>query len=613
MRLTIATVIALVVLAAPVSASDSRLLQKITYQGGGKRLHVIAEELTKQTGVTIRAGDNKQDWRVRDIPLTVYVKDMPLGDLLKTLADCAHVEFAQEKIANAATDKPVYKLYRTRKQQQAIDAKIQARIDANRAHIKWTWDVLAAYADMPESSGKANGTSKLMPKSMGALLKCFGTQGRDKVLSGEVLKLGFNGSAGPGFSRLPKATLEFWGCGKDGANVEISIFAPPQMDVGQAGLFLRWCSHSTSSAGQSSQPGPDMRVFPAADEASALASDKSLNLPKEPDAESMFKDDEPFPGTGFVELKADPDWKAPLLQEKIKLVLPPLPPKPTDPMIADTRGPSASDILKSLADASKLNIISEDFESQKTSHTTGMGQRITSGDTTPVGVLKATYTVEIWGGRWFLNKDRKLIVGWVHDWQVTHQGLIPEALFESIRSKMKTSGVELDDVIELVDLDLKQQFQWVWGTEIEWSFPKSGGAATLAMQRLYKSLSADEKDMAKSDLGLPLAGLDTTSIAALIKTAQDELNKKNIGFTPAAGLVQNDLPTDARSLARMTLKITRDSIPSSVPFEAHVYSARLISDQGHETVIPMTSTSFPIFTPERKAEVIKQAQGTEKK
>ena len=42
-------------------AKDPRLDKKITYYSGGKRLHVVVEELAQLTGVTIRCGSTSKD------------------------------------------------------------------------------------------------------------------------------------------------------------------------------------------------------------------------------------------------------------------------------------------------------------------------------------------------------------------------------------------------------------------------------------------------------------------------------------------------------------------------------------------------------------------------
>ena len=76
---------------APAEIADKRLDQKITYESLDKRLHSVLDDLTAMTGVTVRCGDSKNDWQVRDLPLVVCARDLPLGKLLRTIADCTHL------------------------------------------------------------------------------------------------------------------------------------------------------------------------------------------------------------------------------------------------------------------------------------------------------------------------------------------------------------------------------------------------------------------------------------------------------------------------------------------------------------------------------------------
>ena len=56
----------------------------------GVRLKTVIEDLSSTTGVKISCGKTKDDWRVRDIPVVVCVKDMPLGKVLRAIADATH-------------------------------------------------------------------------------------------------------------------------------------------------------------------------------------------------------------------------------------------------------------------------------------------------------------------------------------------------------------------------------------------------------------------------------------------------------------------------------------------------------------------------------------------
>lgn len=604
--------------------SDPRLAQKITYQGGYKRLHAIAEELTKQTGVTIRSGSNSQDWHVRDIPLVVCVKDMPLGNLLKTIAGCAHVTFAMEKVANARSDKPVYKLYRTRKQQQEIDAKLNARIAANRKNETWQWDTLAAYADMPDASKdipqKPDEIDVSVIGIVARMLKHFGPEGRDKLLAGQNLTAEIGkGTSIPALAEFrdyaAKHEGPLAGHGEPG-KPKVEIFVPP--GVGHEGIGGVYIIFSNMPSPPSYEPGATTATWMLSPSymAKALASVKKLNLPKEPDAAvfAPFMDDDPFPEAGFVELKPDADWKSPLLREKIKLVLPKITQAPPPPGVVDERGPNASDILVALASASGINIISEDFESHKSGHRYGgleLDRPLSSGETTPATVLKSTYTRAHWQGRWFFDKDRKLIVGWVADWQVTHLGLIPERLFESIKSKMERDGAELDDLIPLVDLDVAQREQWVTDTDIAGGSIKASDVGTLSLQKLYNSLSAENRSIARSDLGLPLAALDPAWTAEMVKQTRKELSAYILDLTVPRKDDAESILSDPKLLPSLTFKITSQPADSDT-LNRHNYFATLESpaSDGTRTVsrTPLASVAFPVYTPEREAELRKKAE-----
>jgi ABC-type molybdate transport system permease subunit len=71
----------------PDDEVDPRLSQKITYDSGYKRLHAVIEDIARTSKVSIACGQSTKDWRVRDIPVVVCVKDMPLGKLLQGLEE----------------------------------------------------------------------------------------------------------------------------------------------------------------------------------------------------------------------------------------------------------------------------------------------------------------------------------------------------------------------------------------------------------------------------------------------------------------------------------------------------------------------------------------------
>ena len=127
---------------------DERLAQKVSYSCY-VRLHKVAEDLSKTTGVAIRCGRTTEDWRVRDISVTLSVKDMPLGKLLRCLADATHTVFMAGRVTDGQP--PTYRLARDNKMEDQIASSAEQKIEANLALARWAWDSLVVFAKTPDA------------------------------------------------------------------------------------------------------------------------------------------------------------------------------------------------------------------------------------------------------------------------------------------------------------------------------------------------------------------------------------------------------------------------------------------------------------------------------
>ena len=120
LRFGLAVLVLLVVAISAFGADvqDSRLLQRISYDSNGQvRLHKVLEDVSAKYGVDIKCGKNDFDWRVRDIPLAISVKDMIFERFLILLAETAHVRFG--KVENTA-EKPIYRFYRNEQDEKDV-------------------------------------------------------------------------------------------------------------------------------------------------------------------------------------------------------------------------------------------------------------------------------------------------------------------------------------------------------------------------------------------------------------------------------------------------------------------------------------------------------------
>ena len=70
--------------------NDARLDLKVTLSLGLTTLDQFAKEISQQTGVIITAGNNKNDWRVKERKMVVFAKDIPAKELLSKIATLHH-------------------------------------------------------------------------------------------------------------------------------------------------------------------------------------------------------------------------------------------------------------------------------------------------------------------------------------------------------------------------------------------------------------------------------------------------------------------------------------------------------------------------------------------
>lgn len=73
-------------LAAVDLKSDSRLAVNVTLSMGKATLESVVQALAQKTGVQMSVGQRKEDWLVREMPVNVFVKDVPAWQVMEHLA-----------------------------------------------------------------------------------------------------------------------------------------------------------------------------------------------------------------------------------------------------------------------------------------------------------------------------------------------------------------------------------------------------------------------------------------------------------------------------------------------------------------------------------------------
>lgn len=109
---------------------DSRLDQKVTYEAKQKTVSEILEDLTKQTGVTLKAGQNSKDWESRDVKMCIFARDLPLRKLMNSMARVMKFRWTRE----GKEGEYVYRFYMSERTRREAEER-RIREEENRQ--KW--------------------------------------------------------------------------------------------------------------------------------------------------------------------------------------------------------------------------------------------------------------------------------------------------------------------------------------------------------------------------------------------------------------------------------------------------------------------------------------------
>jgi hypothetical protein len=230
-----------------------------------------------------------------------------------------------------------------------------------------------------------------------------------------------------------------------------------------------------------------------------------------------------------------------------------------------------------------------------------------------------------------VDEQARLIVGWDKKWCEYHRDMMPESVLSNIVTKLNTTGVEIDDVTPLSNFTQEQLMFWLLRNPdlqtISSAWTWSIGGDSKAWQ-VYDALSPADKELAKSDAGLPLGKLDTYALSELFKQLNSRMGycpdfSKKGGRTDRKGY---GLPEDPDRVAEATMRVTK-VVPDSirVASEGSKYRDRLIETpkgyDKHEWLLkisgegtgPVFAGVFagpldlycPVYSAKREAELLK--------
>lgn len=640
---------------APVDDSDKRLLQNVTCNLGYTRLHYVLEDLSAKSKVSIRCGTNKGDWQTQDLPVVVCAKDVPLGKLLRAIADSTHLDLTAETI-ETGKGKPekVYRVWFSTKSQVEMDNYITEQRESSRAAMGHAWDALVANADVPDASFKpdaamADGfhTSRLVAR----ILKDLGPEAKAKVMAGGRIDITARTYNKPDSLRdlYRAAQLEAPGLGSKrepptDEQIDTATFSIIQQEEEPYGNLWIGVSMAPICSGNMSSGITSTSWSASLGEASQVAWWKTTatTLPEEEKIARKFPTMPDHTSKDLIPIDLVPGSisKSAILTQKMKLDLP------------KERDVTYADVMAALAKASGLTIISEDFVSHQQTWELAMSLNtyfavqaskdsknpyfspVTPTQAESISIVEVLNKLGGWSGKfhWFINEKDKLLVGTTSMWRYDHQFLMPESVLTYLRDKADTDGIELDDLSKLCRYTLSQYEKWIRKSRDLWFIGNVAHGSSISdiFWHFYDRLPAEDRALARSDAGLPLAKYDTEWVADYVKTGVSL--DRTIYVTSASAEEQDRnkeeaqrraaLFTDPEVIRGVVLKIKTkpaaswttykvDSMASnttSLPpgIDRHTYYPVLEGEpKGQKISVQLDPlyNAFPIYSPKREAEL----------
>ena len=622
------------VIATELPHPDPRLAQSVTYTSGSKRLSAVAGDLARMTGVTISAGATAQDWRVRDIPVIVCVKDLRLGVLLSTIATATHTSLSAKEVEKSDGEaKTVYRFRRSKRQQDSITNSMNVEWEQQKKDISWAWDALHWLAEHQEMQSRFASRNTDIGEVGSALSKVIATLGSDtkaKLLAGETVTVDSSNAAQS--TLLRELNMLHWKrvnrlASEQGRNLDL----PTEEDVNNLSLMMK-----LRDGGEGGRTDIQVSLYPAefGGVHAGLAigiSDLSLIIEK-----ALVTDCPPRPKVkGFVSPESErPDNAAfSLLTPSMNSELPELTKNVTLPKPEGTDVHTYADELTALAQTAGLNIICEEFVSHRCGYLVSVNDAFGYA-TTAAALLKQAYDRSF--NSWFIDERNKLLVGWSRvdwNWRKHHINLVPARIIDGLLDKLE-SGVEIDDITPTSHLTTSQRNEWFFSNpRLFWlidAFPEGD----VAVWQIYDTLTPDDKVLAKTDSGLPLSKFASAELAAFFKDKQEQMKAEAFpGQSGEKGAVSDAqkrtrlYDPDTLLMARLRIRrveatehtyaIGRSSIEryasgDNMPWDSrlhHSYTMEIeCQEDGKRVVLHKSSPrmAFPVYSLDREAELMKK-------
>ena len=535
---------------------DQRLSQKVTYEAKRQMVSEILDDLSESTGITLKAGYNNLDWQVRDRRMNIFAKDIPLNELMDSMARVMKFKWSRSGDKDAWT----YRLYADKK--ALLEAEKQAALEEERRKQLQTEKIdkimagLDSIANLsPADLAKIKDENPYLylvaTTGIGTPLKQFLNEVPDvknALVSGSELNLSaehMSPAAQASMGQLMQNISRLEGILSGGDKTAPSDL---ESNIGQVTIKINRGKRMMQSNPMGnfllgdinlSYPGhsndipildPDSKIakLTAKTLIKSIEENKSLkDLPKEIAVDFMqavASDIKTIDsGEAVVEHPDDPG-----LHVKVKL-------KPTGTFLEDIEG--------ALAEASKMPVVSDNF-----GKTRGMGY---SSDK-EVELRDALNDIT---GKYRYNweKQSQAIEFRDRDWYKKKLAMVPEAWLEKWRQTLKKTGtLELDDLAEISALTDEQLNLNIRDDEVLNQIYYGTVMRQRDLLRFYACLSTTQRAEIFTDAGLDLRSVTASQLPLMdmLITSGSRIIKENpdtrIALVGTSDRVEKQLMYDFR-------------------------------------------------------------------
>lgn len=524
---------------------DKRMQAKVSYEALHLRLSKVLADLSQASGIPISCGKSKNDWQVRDIPVTLYAKDVPIGTLLRAIARTTHNALKAEKLNDAV----IYRVMQDPKMSRQFADYEGAKDTFKKAVVSWNWDCVAGLKDVPDSQLQGYDNNQVVRslrinsiRKVSALLNALGSDYKQRVMDGEPVILDpqkVPSEIKPAvigvlsaYDQLKVAYRTQFGGANNWAATQPDMLMPLTADeLEQVPLNLSlpdsdnlslWNSMMITATGKiglglptsayeylkpdkkGKRPGPAPPTPPKIDDESAYDIDFPDNFAKTPDT---------------LQKKVDmDDW-------------------------AQKKGLNYPAVIEEMAKRAGVSVVVEDWDYFK------------AYQNTPQQWLKKGVTlqeVRYYNYRFRFDPANNLIVLVSNDWIPRHEALAPASVIDPLIDKIKADCIDLDDLLPAMLLTNAQWQEWVQESN-DLNIIGRHCSTRDPLWQFFAQLTQEDRAQAATPAGISMGRFDPSVVSELLASV-----KKFRQRLSYSSYLQNtpDVPDD-QTLARLTLRLAR--------------------------------------------------------